>query len=294
MTMLELVMKYGTGSTIRDKIASALPYIFNFDFPMYDNSYKSVLEAKIVKHYLSYELCKDDDEMWQLALDTWLNENMPLFNQRYATTLITIRPLVNQSLSTQKSGSSQRYEQGTNNSTVTTAEVSTSTASTENDRAHGQTAQNEHAESGSHSSNRNDSKEGSNNETLRELDTPNGGIQSLDDGYLSKAHKKNGGFSESGSGHESGGDSRKGLSTDILTGEEHNIGESSTTAGSNGSTTSTGGNSGQATTTDEWFDTVLGHAGISESKLLQEYRDVLIDIDKEIVAAIKPLFKLVF
>lgn len=274
MTMLELVMKYGTGSTLRDKITSALPYIFNFDFPMYDNSYKSVLEAKIVKHYLSYELCNVDDEMWQLILDTWLNENMPLFNQRYATTLINIRPLVNQSLSTQKSGSSQRFEQGTNNSTVTTADLSTSETSSENDRAHGTTSQNEHSDNRTHSDNK----------TVKELDTPNGSIQSLDDGYLSKGVKE----------AVSGGDATRGKSNDTVTGEEHNIGESSTSSSSNGSTTSTGGNSGQATTTDEWLDTVLGHSGISESKLLQEYRDILIDIDKEIVAEIKPLFKLVF
>lgn len=274
MTMLELVMKYGTGSTIRDKITTALPHIFNFDFPMYDNTYKSVLEAKIVKHYLEYELCNVDDTMWQLILDTWLNENMPLYNQRYETTLINIRPLVNQSLSTQKSGSSQRFEQGTNNSTVTTADLSNATTNTENDRAHGTTRQNEH----------NDNRTHSDNKTVKELDTPNGSIQSLEDGYLSKGVKE----------AVSGGDATRGKSNDTETGEEHNIGESSTSTSSNGSTTSTGGNSGQATTTDEWLDSVLGHAGISESKLLQEYRDILIDIDKEIVTAIKPLFKLVF
>ena len=274
MTMLELVEKYGTGTTIRDKIASALPYIFNFDFPMYDNSYKSVLETKIVKHYLAYELCNVDDEMWKLILDTWLNENMPLFNQRYATTLITIRPLVNQSVSTQKSSSSQRYEQGTNNSTVTNNDLSTATSSSEDNRAHGTTTQGDQKITRSH----NDDK------LVKNLETPNGSIQSLNDGYMSSAVKE----------HISGGDSDKTNKVDIVTGEEHNLSESSSSSSSNGSTTSTGGNSAQATTTDEWLDTVLGHAGISESKLLQEYRDVLIDIDKEIVAAIKPLFKLVF
>ena len=36
---------------VEDIIADARPKIFDFDFPIFDESYRNVLETKIIKHY---------------------------------------------------------------------------------------------------------------------------------------------------------------------------------------------------------------------------------------------------
>ena len=37
--------------SINDVIQKALPKIFDFDFPIFDEKYRNVLESKIIKHF---------------------------------------------------------------------------------------------------------------------------------------------------------------------------------------------------------------------------------------------------
>ena len=41
---------------IKDGIAKAIPKIFDFDFPIFDESYRNVLETKILKLYYTREI----------------------------------------------------------------------------------------------------------------------------------------------------------------------------------------------------------------------------------------------
>ena len=38
-------------NNVNDVIKKALPKVFDFDFPIYDESYRNVLETKIIKHF---------------------------------------------------------------------------------------------------------------------------------------------------------------------------------------------------------------------------------------------------
>lgn len=70
-----------------NKIKSALPNIFNFDFPIWDEAYRPVLEEKIIRHYLFDEIGQETVGLWQFMLETKLNEIMPYYNQVYLTTV---------------------------------------------------------------------------------------------------------------------------------------------------------------------------------------------------------------
>lgn len=82
-------------------IQSAIPSIFNFDFPIYDESYRNVLCTKILKHYYTREIGAETVGLWKLWLDTRLNEIMPYYNQLYKSAMIDFNPMYDVDLTTE-------------------------------------------------------------------------------------------------------------------------------------------------------------------------------------------------
>lgn len=68
--------------------------IFNFDYPLFDNSYKPVLEKKILMHYYTREISEETVGLWKLRLCDKLNLIMPYYNQLYESALIDFDPLI--------------------------------------------------------------------------------------------------------------------------------------------------------------------------------------------------------
>ena len=64
-------------------IAASREKIFNFSYPIYDNSHKSELETKILKHYYTREICAETVGLWKLWLNERLNLIMPKYNKLY-------------------------------------------------------------------------------------------------------------------------------------------------------------------------------------------------------------------
>lgn len=81
-------------------IESAIPKIFNFDFPIYDESYRNVLCSKILKHYYTREICAETVGLWKLWLSARLNEIMPYYNQLYKSATIEFNPMYDVDLTT--------------------------------------------------------------------------------------------------------------------------------------------------------------------------------------------------
>lgn len=67
--------------------------VFNFDFPIFDEAYRSVLEKKILRHYYTREISEETVGLWKLRLCNKLNEIMPYYNQLYKSQLIEFNPL---------------------------------------------------------------------------------------------------------------------------------------------------------------------------------------------------------
>lgn len=78
---------------VNDVIEKARQKIFNFNYPIFDQSYKALLEAKILKHYYTREIGLETVGLWKLKLDTKMNEIMPYYNQLYESTLLEFNPL---------------------------------------------------------------------------------------------------------------------------------------------------------------------------------------------------------
>lgn len=78
---------------IKDVISTARGRIFDFQYPIYDESYRSVLESKILKHFYTREIGFETVALWKHWLDMRMNEIMPYYNQLYKSTLLEFNPL---------------------------------------------------------------------------------------------------------------------------------------------------------------------------------------------------------
>lgn len=69
--------------TVDDIINNSRHLIFNFEYPIFDSSYKPTLENKILKHYYTREISAETFGLWQLWLNARMNEIMPKYNKLY-------------------------------------------------------------------------------------------------------------------------------------------------------------------------------------------------------------------
>lgn len=124
MTLLDVVyMVAGNemvlGNNLDEKIEKAIPIIFNFDFPIFDETHRGTLEKKIIKHYLLREISMETFPLWRVCLDTKLNEIMPYYNDLFSTTLYKFNPENNVSMKTVTAGSGNKTGEHSGNSSTT-------------------------------------------------------------------------------------------------------------------------------------------------------------------------------
>lgn len=254
--------------------------VFNFDFPIYDEAYRSVLETKILKHFYTREIGAESVGLWQLWLDTRLNEIMPYYNKLYESALIEFNPLYDVDLYTKKDGTykGNRADSGSKSDSYSN--------------------ESEKSGSGSSSSSGSDSRSssGSSHEGRSEAlvdtswkyysDTPQGGVDGLDTmTYLTNATKETdnrtvqGESTVTNSNSESGENSATGSTTN------HENAESS------GHSSGTTSNNSNFNNTEDYLEHVAGkRGGVSYSKMLKEYRDTFLNIDLMVIHELDDLF----
>lgn len=64
-------------------IRASRPAIFDFDFPIYDESLRIPLELKILRHFYTREIGVETYGLWKWRLNSKLNEIMPMYNKLY-------------------------------------------------------------------------------------------------------------------------------------------------------------------------------------------------------------------
>ena len=197
---------------IPDIIDKSRTKVFDFDFPIFDEEYRSVLETKILKHYYLREIGMETVGVWKHFLDIKMNEIMPYYNQLYKSALLEFNPFYDVDITRDHIGT----DSGTTKSSVTQADAT------------------------------------SNDNWDYYSDTPQGSVGRLDDlTYLTDARHV----------------------TD------------------NGKLNRTTSSSGSMNSTDQYLEHVKGKQGFgSYSKMLQEYRDTFLNIDKMVIDELSDLF----
>ena len=88
--------------SIDEIILVAAPKIFSFDFPIFDETYRILLEQKILRHYYTREICEETYGLWKLRLEDRMALIMPYYNELYKSALIEFNPLYDVDVHTER------------------------------------------------------------------------------------------------------------------------------------------------------------------------------------------------
>lgn len=308
---------YMSVNGIIEKVA---PLVFDFPFPIFDESYRSVLEQKILKHFYTREIGLETVGLWKLKLDTKMNEIMPYYNQLYKSELLEFNPLYDVDLTTERtvtrnetenlSGeeSKNRNENGTKD--IVCADTDTSkvenTSDTVESTSHGIDTTSENTVD----TNTNTVTDVNNTATLAHMDlysdTPQGDVIGLTAGkYLTNARKVDDTNTETGKSTATGtvgnqdnrhdntqDDLDRDLSVESNTSSEHTLDRRNNQAYQNDTSESgTHAQDKKLNSIDDYIEHVTGKtSGASYSKILLEFRNTFLNIDMLIIAELEELF----
>lgn len=269
---------------IEQTIKNCLPKVFDFNFPIFDESYRSVLETKILRHYYTREIGLETVGLWKLKLSTKLNEIMPYYNKLYKSELIEFNPLYDVDLTRERKiegKGTKDTENGENRSGSNNTETTQN-----NDSTVKETGGDKGTTNGTANGTQNQNTNG--NGTNMYSDTPQGAITDLQAGrYLTNATI------------DSATNTFAGASSDTTTQTTENTNNSTVdSSGSVDGTTESDFNSkmnGFSNTTlsntEDYLEHVIGsNGGESFSKRLNDYRSTFINIDMMVINELEDLF----
>lgn len=239
------------GARVEEIIASARTKIFDFDYPIFDENYKEVLETKILRHFYTREIGLETYGLWKLKLNDKLNIIMPYYNQLYESELIKFNPMYDVNYT--RSGSESLSQ-------------SESVSQSESDRTSTSLSTSE-----SESGNTTNSMLPETFEWNLEQQTPQNGLTGVAEmQYLTNATKIQRGGSEQDYEHR----------------DNQNV---SASQGASASTRSDL-KLRQALDTKGYLESIVGYKSNNPSKLLEDYRDTFLNIDSMIIEELKDLF----
>lgn len=287
------------GDSVNNIINTAAPLLFNFDFPIFDESYRLPLETKILRHYYTREICEETVGLWKLRLQDRLNMIMPYYNQLYRSELLQFNPLydvdVTRNHTKENSGNENRSTNTSENAQGSANKTRTEVTDTDTT----DTKTNTGTINNTSSSTDNSSVSANNTHWDLYSDTPQGGINgitndndSIDNNtYLTNARK----IIENNQSTELNTNSAQGTQTNNL--NETGNGTIDTTINGNEQTTnalnktSTGYGTTILNNTEDYVEHVMGKQGaVTYSKMLNEFRTTFLNIDQLIIDNLSDLF----
>lgn len=253
-------------SKIDEILDKAVPRVFDFEWPIFDEEYRVPLEKKILRYFYTREIGCETYGLWKLMLQNKLCEIMPYYNQLYKSELLMagVNPL--NDVDYTKSGN--RTDEGAD--TRTTEREGTDNTET--------TATSKDVKKGETSGRDSTSVYGNQTHIKKYSDTPQGTLTGVENGtYLTEA--------------EFNTDSDD-TNTTITTSGTENVTDQVDSSGSVKNTTTGNENSkGTTNNTAEYLEKVTGKmGGTSYAKLLRELRESFLNIDRDILNDLGVLF----
>lgn len=310
----------GGYSQINQIIEEARPKIFDFEYPIFNPEYKSVLETKIIRHYYTQEIGLETVGLWKLKLETRMTEIMPYFNKLYGSNELQYDVLTDYSYIKMHAGESN--QDGTEDTTSNIDNTVNNTGSKTSDN----TLTNSGNDKTTFVSDSNDNRTtdtsidttnkvittntGSNDSTNSTAfnDTPQGNIGNVEDlnyltsytEVLNNAHDSND-ATENTTGKNTGNviddlNTHRDDTTTLTHGKKE-VGEltENTTSDTTNKTNQIGNKINNLKTTDSYVEKITGKlGGKSYPELVQGYRDTLLNIDLMIIKELSDLFMLIY
>lgn len=263
-------------NSVNNIIMASRDKVFDFDFPIYDESYRSVLETKILKHYYTREIGCETVGLWKHFLDMKMNEIMPYYNLLYKSATLEFNPLYdcdysttsNRNIGHDEKTSNQSKEEYNNSGTRTdnlTEQENVNSTRTDN-LAHHDTTVNSDTSKDKYS------------------DTPQGALTNVEnETYLTNARIVDDNGTVTNDGTNTGKQDNDTDRTKTNTGTQKNDTSGNRTGNEDGTR--------NYNSTDEYVEHVAGKRnGVTYSKMLTEYRDTLLNIDMMVINELSSLF----
>lgn len=92
---IESFSQYESGLSIREKIEKGRTHLFNFDYEIFDEKYRNVFETHFIRQFYTREIGFETMELFKFKLETWLQIHMPYYNKLFESELIKFDPLEN-------------------------------------------------------------------------------------------------------------------------------------------------------------------------------------------------------
>lgn len=277
-------------------IEKARTKLFDFNYPIFDESYRSHLESLICLHYYRREIGFETVGLFKMYLERTMKEIMPYYNQLYKSQLLDFNPFYDVDLTRDHVNKHNGEESFKTDSSISVN--ATNTDATKNtDKVVDNSTEGSSSRDETESSAKNSANSSSNSENKQKYsDTPQGSIADLEKGkYLTNATINSAVVNDNSSATSS---DKATTTRNINTGKEQiTTHDSSTTT--NGTTTndtkSEQSNNSNNASIDDYLEHVKGkQGGASYASLLKEYRETFLNIDMEVIKRLNTLFMLVW
>ena len=265
---------------VDEVIAGAWNKIFTSKAPFFDESYRSILCQKILKHYYLREICCETVGIWKLWMNERLETIMPYYNQLYESAKIEFNPMHDVDLTRKH----ERNVEGTSKEDGTRTQTTKETKEDSSEASRNLTGNRDTDTTGDVTR----STTNTSDETKRDLysDTPQGAITGLEnENYLTNARKITDNINTTGNEQTN---TTENTGTVYTENENTNGSTNGTTNGTLNGTTS---NTGSSNTTEDYLESIVGKQGTeSFSSLLNKFRETFLNIDMLVIEEFSDLF----
>lgn len=295
-------------SKVDEVITAALPHIFDFDFPIFDENYRVPLETKIIKHYYTREIGMETYGLWKLRLQTKLNEIMPYYNKLYESELYTYNPLYDVDMTTTHVGrrtgentnvdnrKSERNNSGTSKNVGDETTADTNRANTSGSRS---------VENSGSETNTGRTKNSATRDYQRDdaySDTPQGTLSNVKNlSYLTNARNIVDTEMTNENGETTGASASENKQSETnqqtVTGDNTSATKrvSERTDDFTETNKDEGINTETSKSTEDYVLHVMGKsAGVNYARMIKDFRDNLLNIDMDVIRELNDLFMLIW
>lgn len=272
------------------------------DYPIFDESYRKVLNKKILLHYYTREIGTETVGLWKLRLKTKMGEIMPYYNQMYKSELLEFNPLYDVDYSTEHKGKGGEKRTGSEivNGNESSKLSGSDTRNVTFNRTQNRATNNTRDDSGWDVFD--DTNDGTTNDSgithTQFADTPQGKVLSEDlsnNDYMTTDTVTKNENDQTRHDEDKHQGSHKNTVTDNGS-EDVTVNDTTTDSILYGKTDTRTKldnvtSNGTVNTTDEYVDIVKGkRAGVTYSAMLKEFRETFLNIDMMVIKELEPLF----
>lgn len=249
-------------NAVASVIEQARPKIFDFNYPIFDPNYKSVLETKIIQHYYTREISVETVGLWKMRLWSKMCDIMPYYNQLYESAALQYNPLYDVEYTKEgtRDGEANKTSDGTGSGNVHVTGDNTERANSKRNRQQDETGtQAEHTRA-----NDKTETETKSNETLQGNETQTRNLKTTE----TETTKTNSTENENANydGTITTNSTAQHTGTDTITSDTTVTGEATKNTTGSGSTHKTTTHSGSDTLTDSGTVKTVGDSGGTDTE----------------------------